>query len=116
MFSAGYFVKWKSADINQFYQSLSQLDFNYLKYIASRLSNTYYSHMNQFNLDLTFNKAAENILMILNNTLFRIDKLIGGLFELSRPEFQSLNRLNYVYTANFVPNKVSGASQNYTKL
>ena len=110
LFSAGYFVKWKSADINQFYQSLSQLDFNYLKYIASRLSNTYYSHMNQFNLDLTFNKAAENILMILNNTLFRIDKLIGGLFELSRPEFQSLNRLNYVYTANFVPNKVSGAS------
>ena len=66
--------------------------------------------MNFVNLNLSLVDFFENSLITLNNLSFRLDSILGGVFNISKPEINSINRLNYLYLSNGIVDSRSGTS------
>ena len=100
LFIISYAIKWK-VDLQEASTLIQELDSkNYLDYVVSRLSTSYYALMNYANLNLNYIDYLENITITYRNLIFRFDSLIGGIFDLSKPAINSINRLNYILINN----------------
>lgn len=110
LFITSYAVKWKVG----FQESISlikELDLkNYLEYLVSRLSISYYALMNYTNLNLNYIDYIENLSITHRNLIFRFDSLIGGILDISKPAVNSINRLNYTLINNGDIDDRSGTS------
>ena len=110
LFIISYAVKWEVS----FQESISlikELDLkNYLEYLVSRLSVSYYALMNYTNLNLNYIDYLENISITHRSLLFRFDSLIGGILDISKPAVNSINRLNYTLINNGYIDDRSGTS------
>ncbi len=105
-----YAIKWK-LHVFDTYEALKNIDLTvYFNYLVSRLSISYYSLMNFVNLNLSLVDFFENSLITLNNLSFRLDSILGGVFNISKPEINSINRLNYLYLSNGIVDSRSGTS------
>lgn len=110
LFIISYAIKWK-VDLHEASTLVQELDLkNYLDYIVSRLSTSYYALMNYANLNLNYIDYFENITITYRNLIFRFDSLIGGVFDVSKPDINSINRLNYILLNNEFIDDRSGTS------
>lgn len=111
LFLIGYYYKWRVENLEQLLDKLNNIEIqNYLNYLSTRLSLTYHSHMNQFNLKMSIFTEFQNFNIIIENISFRLNKIAGNFFSIPRPQYQSINRLNYELISNFEINKTSGTS------
>jgi len=110
LFIISYAIKWK-VDLQESIILIQELDLkNYLDYLVARLSISYYALMNYANLNLNYIDYLENITITYRNLIFRFDSLIGGIFDVSKPAINSINRLNYILINNDFIDKRSGTS------
>ena len=110
LFITSYAVKWK-VDFQESITIIKELDLkNYLDYLVSRLSTSYYALMNYTNLNLNYIDYLENLSITHRNLIFRFDSLIGGIFDVSKPAVNSINRLNYTLINNVYIDDRSGTS------
>ena len=110
LFIISYAVKWK-VDFQESIIIIKELDFkNYLDYLVSRVSISYYALMNYTNLNLNYTDYLENLSITHRNLIFRFDSLIGGIFDVPKPAINSINRLNYTLINNVYIDDRSGTS------
>ena len=110
LFIISYAVKWE-VDFQESINIIKELDLkNYLDYLVSRLSVSYYALMNYTNLNLNYIDYLENISITYRNLIFRFDSLIGGILDVSKPAINSINRLNYILINNGYIDDRSGTS------
>lgn len=110
LFIISYAIKWK-VDFQESINIIKELDLkNYLNYLVSRLSTSYYSLMNYTNLNLNYTNYLENLSITHRNLIFRFDSLIGGVLDVSKPAVNSINRLNYILINNGFIDDRSGTS------
>lgn len=111
IFLTGLYVKWSPESLDDFIIGVRKIELRpYLLYLTSRLSITYYSHM--FLLDINHNiyNAAQNIQIILESFMFRLNIILQSVSNIERPDIVSINQLNYQQLANFTTNRTSGTS------
>lgn len=110
LFIISYAIKWK-VDFQESINIIKGLDLkNYLDYLISRLSNSYYALMNFTNLNLNYIDYFENLSITHRNLIFRFDSLTGGILNEPKPIINSINRLNYTLINNEYIDDRSGAS------
>lgn len=111
IFLTGIYIKWSPESLNDFIIGVRKIELRpYLLYLTSRLSITYYSHM--FLLDINYNiyNAIQNIQIILESFMFRLNLILQSVWYIERPDIVSINQLNYQQLATFTTNRTSGTS------
>ena len=110
LFIISYAIKWK-VGFEEALLIIKTMDFEeYANYLVARLSVSYYALMNYSNLNLNYYDFIDNTLISPRNLIFRFDSLIGGAFDVPKPAFSSINRLNYVLLNNVYVDDRSGTS------
>lgn len=110
-FILGLYIKWSPPSLEEFIFSLQKMEaVPYVSYLISRFSTTYYAHMHLLNDDLSIYNNLQNLNIIFENLLFRLNILLQELFFVPKPEIASISQLNYQTLAMFTPNETSGSS------
>lgn len=111
IFLTGMYIKWSPESFNDFILAIRKIEIRpYLLYLTSRLSITYYSHMFLLDLNQNIYNAAENITIILESFIFRLNLIFQSVLKIEKPDIVSINALNYQQLANFTTNETSGTS------
>jgi len=107
--SFGYYIKWgENFEFLYFIEYI--FDTKYLNYLVSRISVTFYGHTFLLEESQSIFNLVEILPIQIDNFFYRINYILGNVYDYEKPLFQSINRINYINLANFSIDNNSGVS------
>lgn len=107
--SFGYYIKWgENFEFLYFIEYI--FDTKYLNYLISRLSITFYGHTFTLQESQSIFNLVEILPIQIDNFFYRINYILGNVYDYEKPIHQSINRINYLNLAEFTPDDTSGVS------